>query len=63
MWFLELKDGYMYAKIGRSDRDLVMSCEGQLKFVWNWMQLAGNGVHNCSTSVGSDCNMVDKCEV
>ena len=30
MWFLGLNEGYMYAKSGRSDRDLKMSCEGQL---------------------------------
>ena len=27
------------------------------------MQLAGKGVNTCSKSVGSDCNMVGKCEV
>ena len=27
------------------------------------MELVGRGVNNCSTSVGSDCNMVGKCEV
>ena len=27
------------------------------------MQLAGKGVNNCSASVGTDCNMVGKCDV
>ena len=27
------------------------------------MQLAGRGVNNCRSSVGSDCNVVGKCEV
>ena len=31
MWFLDLKEGYIYAKSGRSDRDLKMICETQLQ--------------------------------
>ena len=27
------------------------------------MQLVRRGVNECSTSVGSDCNMVGKCEI
>ena len=33
MYFLDQKEGYIYAKSARSDRDLKMSCEGQLQLV------------------------------
>ena len=50
----------MYIKVVEVNRDLNLSCEGQLNWCeieCNWL---GGGVNECSTSVGSDCNMVGK---
>ena len=61
--FLDLREEYIYAKSRRHDRDLNLSCERQLKLVSHLMQLSGRGVDKCNVNVGSDCNMVGKCEV